>query len=75
MKHHVTVGVDGSPESLAAARWAAQEAVLRGPVPLRLVHAVDWPLDPVFPGLGRQDVDRWTDQACEYRPSRRGGRP
>ncbi|MFG2616451.1 universal stress protein [Streptomyces sp. NPDC048507] len=62
MKHHVTVGVDGSPESRAAARWAAQEAVLRQ-VPLRLVHAVDWPLDPVFPGLGRQDVDRWGDQA------------
>ncbi|MET8748915.1 universal stress protein [Streptomyces sp. NPDC004667] len=62
MKHHVAVGVDGSPESRAAARWAAREAVLRQ-VPLRLVHAVDWPLDPVFPGLGRQDVDRWADQA------------
>ncbi|ATZ23297.1 Universal stress protein [Streptomyces lavendulae subsp. lavendulae] len=62
MEHHVTVGVDGSPESRAAARWAAREAVLRQ-VPLRLVHAVDWPLDPVFPGLGRQDVDRWADQA------------
>ncbi|WP_405982162.1 universal stress protein [Streptomyces sp. NBC_00158] len=62
MKNHVTVGVDGSPESRAAARWAAREAVLRQ-VPLRLVHAVDWPLDPVFPGLGRQDVDRWADQA------------
>ncbi|MFK0253908.1 universal stress protein [Streptomyces sp. NPDC090445] len=62
MKNHVAVGVDGSAESRAAARWAAQEAVLRG-VPLRLVHAVDWPLDPVLPGLGRQDVDRWADRA------------
>ncbi|MGW6691325.1 universal stress protein [Streptomyces sp. NPDC054961] len=62
MEDHVTVGVDGSPESRAAARWAAQEAVLRQ-VPLRLVHAVDWPLDPVLPGLGRQDVDRWADRA------------
>ncbi|MGW6706315.1 universal stress protein [Streptomyces sp. NPDC054956] len=62
MKDHVTVGVDGSAESRAAARWAAREAVLRH-VPLRLVHAVDWPLDPVFPGLGRHDVDRWADQA------------
>ncbi|MFJ3921778.1 universal stress protein [Streptomyces sp. NPDC090022] len=62
MKNHVTAGVDGSPESRAAARWAAREAVLRQ-VPLRLVHAVDWPLDPVVPGIGRQDVDRWADQA------------
>ncbi|MFF3625001.1 universal stress protein [Streptomyces sp. NPDC002467] len=62
MSDHVIVGVDGSPESRAAARWAAQEAVLRR-VALRLVHAVDWPLDPVFPGLGRQDVDRWADHA------------
>ncbi|WP_438309529.1 universal stress protein [Streptomyces sp. HUAS TT3] len=62
MKNHVTVGVDGSAESRAAARWAAREAVLRQ-VPLRLVHAVDWPLDPVLPGLGKQDVDRWADHA------------
>ncbi|MCB5163873.1 universal stress protein [Streptomyces bambusae] len=62
LKTHVTVGVDGSAESRAAARWAAREAALRH-VPLRLVHAVDWPLDPVLPGIGRQDVDRWADQA------------
>ncbi|MFJ2825564.1 universal stress protein [Streptomyces toxytricini] len=61
MDDHVTAGVDGSPESRAAARWAAGEAVLRR-VPLRLVHAVDWPLDPVFPGVGGQDADRWADQ-------------
>ncbi|MEW1636891.1 universal stress protein [Streptomyces sp. NPDC093801] len=60
--NHVAVGVDGSAEGRAAARWAAREAVLRR-VSLRLVHAVDWPLDPVLPGVGRQDVDRWADQA------------
>ncbi|TQE33304.1 universal stress protein [Streptomyces ipomoeae] len=40
MSHTVTVavGVDGSPESLAAADWAAREAVLRAAV-LRVVHA------------------------------------
>ncbi|WP_156724899.1 universal stress protein [Streptomyces apocyni] len=45
MTRAVTVGVDGSPESLAAADWAAGEASLRG-VPLRIVHAWLWqPLD------------------------------
>jgi nucleotide-binding universal stress UspA family protein len=37
--------VDGSPESLAAAEWAAREATLRG-APLRIVYAWLWqPLD------------------------------
>ncbi|MFF3311473.1 universal stress protein [Streptomyces sp. NPDC002952] len=41
----ITVGVDGSAESLAAVDWAAEEAALRG-TPLRLVHAWLWqPLD------------------------------
>ncbi|MCX4781553.1 universal stress protein [Streptomyces sp. NBC_01264] len=62
MKHHVTVGVDGSPESLSAARWGAREAALRE-VPLRLVHAVDWPMSPAIPGLGREGADRWADEA------------
>ncbi|MEV5607574.1 universal stress protein [Streptomyces sp. NPDC052225] len=37
----VTVGLDGSPESLAAAEWAAREAV-RHSLPLRLVQAWAW---------------------------------
>ncbi|MEV6317336.1 universal stress protein [Streptomyces sp. NPDC051776] len=37
----IAVGVDGSLESLAAADWAAQEALLRG-TPLRLVQAWEW---------------------------------
>ncbi|MFJ2766776.1 universal stress protein [Streptomyces sp. NPDC087300] len=38
----ITAGIDGSPESLAAAGWAAREA-LRRDLPLRLVHAFDQP--------------------------------
>lgn len=34
----IVVGVDGSPSSMAAVRWAAREATMRN-VPLTLVHA------------------------------------
>ncbi|MEU9135310.1 universal stress protein [Streptomyces sp. NPDC048404] len=38
MLRPVVVGLDGSPECLGAADWAAREALRRG-LPLRLVHA------------------------------------
>ncbi|MEU9801278.1 universal stress protein [Streptomyces sp. NPDC051000] len=41
MTNLVTAGLDGSRESVAAARWAAHEADLRG-VPLALVHVEEW---------------------------------
>ncbi|MER6489987.1 universal stress protein [Streptomyces griseorubiginosus] len=47
----VTVGLDGSPESLAAAEWAADEAWSRA-IPLRLVHAGDQPLHDYVPFAG-----------------------
>lgn len=41
MSRPVTAGLDGSPEGLAAAEWAAREAQRRG-LPLRLVQAWIW---------------------------------
>ncbi|MFI0229380.1 universal stress protein [Streptomyces sp. NPDC017086] len=41
MDEPVTVGVDGSPSSMRALDWAADEAALHGR-PLRIVHASVW---------------------------------
>ncbi|MGW0712780.1 universal stress protein [Streptomyces sp. NPDC002643] len=43
MSRTVTVGIDGSPESLAATEWAAREARLRS-LPLRLINV--WEVIP-----------------------------
>ncbi|MGW7368797.1 universal stress protein [Streptomyces sp. NPDC054841] len=61
MSRHVTVGLDGSPESYAAAEWAARESLLRK-VPLYLVHADDWPMTAAVPVAGPDVQRRWGDK-------------
>lgn len=50
MQPVVTVGIDGSPESLSAAQWATDGAEKRR-LTLRLLHA--WPLPAPEPARGR----------------------
>ncbi|WP_445269481.1 universal stress protein [Streptomyces sp. DSM 41634] len=61
MNDRIVAGLDGSAESLAAAHWAAREALLRG-VPLHLVHAEDWSSPRGFPAP-TSDVRRHWAQA------------
>ncbi|WP_189183816.1 universal stress protein [Streptomyces albiflavescens] len=57
----VVAGIDGSAESLAAAEWAAREAVRRE-CPLRLVHAWNW---------SPRSADGATDNAAQRHLARR----
>ncbi|MFI1398689.1 universal stress protein [Streptomyces sp. NPDC020681] len=62
MTRTVTVGLDGSPESRAAAEWAAREAKLRG-LPLRLVNVWE-PVPPMgqAPLLGGETQQHWSER-------------
>ncbi|MGW6394862.1 universal stress protein [Streptomyces sp. NPDC055103] len=55
MEPVVTVGLDGSPESMAAAHWAADEAERRK-VTLRLMHA--WPMLAPEPVRAASEIDQ-----------------
>ncbi|WP_316783619.1 universal stress protein [Streptomyces sasae] len=75
----ITVGLDGSPESLAAADWAAREAAQRD-VSLCLVHADDPPRPMYvpyagFPALDVLDVQRtWAADLLREAETRIAGR-
>ncbi|MFE9559992.1 universal stress protein [Streptomyces sp. NPDC006487] len=64
MTHHVAVGLDGSAESDAAARWAAGEALLRG-VPLEIVHVEEWLEHPAHTASTGEITRRWADTLLE----------
>ncbi|MFE9097299.1 universal stress protein [Streptomyces sp. NPDC007264] len=58
MTRPITVGVDGSQESVAAAAWAGREAVRRG-LPLRIVHAWQWQSYDVPLDADRETQGQW----------------
>ena len=63
MLRTITVGLDGSPESRAAAEWAAREAKLRG-LPLKIVHVWEPVPEPMAqaPLLGAETQQHWTER-------------
>ncbi|MFF9915501.1 universal stress protein [Streptomyces sp. NPDC013457] len=56
MEPVVIVGLDGSPEGMAAAHWAADEAVLRK-LTLRRMHA--WPMLAPEPVRAASEIDQY----------------
>ncbi|MBP5942398.1 universal stress protein [Streptomyces acidiscabies] len=63
MQRHVTAGTDGSAESLAAAHWAAGEALRRG-VGLRIVHVWPRPLTPGRSGAVHEQAEHILDRVA-----------
>ncbi|MFI7498547.1 universal stress protein [Streptomyces sp. NPDC049687] len=63
MLRTITVGLDGSPESRAAAEWAAREAGLRD-LPLKLLHIWEPVPEPMAqaPLLGAETQQHWSER-------------
>ncbi|MDX2678365.1 universal stress protein [Streptomyces sp. NY05-11A] len=77
MLRTITVGLDGSQESRAAAEWAAREAELRD-LPLKIVHVWEPVPEPMAqaPLLGAETRQHWTERSETGVPPAEGwGRP
>ncbi|MGQ4431337.1 MULTISPECIES: universal stress protein [unclassified Streptomyces] len=63
MVRSVVAGLDGSPESRAAAEWAAREAELRG-LPLKIVHVWVPAPNPLAqaPLMGTETQQQWSER-------------
>lgn len=63
MVRSVVAGLDGSPESRAAAEWAAREARLRG-LPLTVVHVRESAREPLAqnPRKGTETQQQWSER-------------
>ncbi|MGW3508691.1 universal stress protein [Streptomyces sp. NPDC000994] len=78
MSRTITVGLDGSPESRAAAEWAAREAQLRG-LPVKLLQVWEPVPEPMALAqlLGADTHQHWTErvlrEAAEELRSRHPG--
>ncbi|MBM7440250.1 universal stress protein [Streptomyces sp. HB132] len=69
MTGNVTAGLNGTPESFAAVRWAAREASLRQ-LPLRIIHVREWPLTAEVPVPPQQSEE---DEALLEKAARTAG--
>ncbi|MFF0833403.1 MULTISPECIES: universal stress protein [unclassified Streptomyces] len=77
MSRTITVGIDGSAESRAAAEWAAREARLRG-LPVKLVQVWQPVPEPMAdaPLLGADTHQHWTERILrETADALRSGHP
>lgn len=73
MSHRVIVGLDGSHESLAAADWAAAEAMLLS-VPLSLVQVREAGAYPYSPIVDDEVETRWAERLTRETEAELAGR-